>query len=136
MDEQFEVRLCTDNNPDRAYVEIYNGLLDSLLFDGYDKLILIYLMTQSTYEINSINTITISMRKLCESTQISKPTIYKHIKNLEEKGVLIKQNNSTADNGNTANTYKILNYISVWDCETLEELKKETDKIKGEVIKE
>lgn len=97
-------------------------------------MLLIYLIAQSSAKIDTMNTATISIRKLCEYTKISKPTVYKHIKKLEEKGVLIKQNNSTSDNGNVANTYKILNYISVWDYETLDELKKETDKIKGEVL--
>ena len=108
--------------------------MDSLLFNGYEKLLLIYFLTHSTMEINTINTTTVSVKKLNESTKISKPTIYKRIKDLEEKGVLIKEKNISIDNGNTANTYKILNYTTVWNCKTLEELKKETDKIKREVL--
>lgn len=131
--EQFEVRLMEDNNPNRAYIEVYNGLLDSPLFDGCETLLLIFIMMESTAQIDSINTATISVSKLCKYSKMSKKTVYKYIKKLEEKGVLIKQHNSTPDSGNIANTYKVLNYISVWDCKTMEELKKETDKIKREV---
>lgn len=134
MREQFEVRLMEDNNPNRAYIEVYNGLLDSPLFDGCETLLLICIMMGSTAQIDSINTATISINKLCRYSKMSKKTVCRYIKKLEEKGVLIKQRNSTPDNGNTANTYKILNYISVWDCKTMEELKRETDKIKSEVL--
>lgn len=53
---------------------------------------------------------------------------------LENKGVLIKKSRVSEDNGYLSNEYEILNYNSVWDCKTLDELKKETDKIKSEVL--
>ena len=134
MNKSLEIEWNESNNTNKPSMKIYDSLMDSLLFNGYEKLLLIYFLTHSTMEINTINTTTVSVKKLNESTKISKPTIYKRIKDLEEKGVLIKEKNISIDNGNTANTYKILNYTTVWNCKTLEELKKETDKIKREVL--
>lgn len=134
LDESFEVKSIEDNDLNRPHIEIYNGLMNSLLFDGYEKLLLIYLLANSNAKINAINAATISIKKLNEITKISKPTIYNRIKGLEEKGVLMKKNNVSTDNGNTANTYKVLNYTSVWDCKTLEELREETNKIKRKVL--
>ncbi len=134
--EPFEVIVYEDNDPNRPYIEVYNGLIDSLLLDGIDKLLVIYFMMFSdTSEIDCVNTSTVSISKICKMIKMSKPTVCKHIKNLEEKGILIKKENSTPNNRRTANTYKLLNYVSVWDCKTLEELKKVTDKIKSEVLK-
>ena len=132
--EQFELRLIEDNNPNRKYIKVYDGLIDSPLFDACETLLLICIMMESTAQINSINTATMSTSKLCKYSSMCKQTVYRYIKKLEEKGVLIKQRNSTPNNCNIANTYKVLNYISVWDCKTLKELKKETDRIKREVL--
>ena len=134
MNKSLEIEWNESNNTNKPSMKIYDSLMDSLLFNGYEKLLLIYFLTHSTMEINTINTTTVSVKKLNESTKISKPTIYKRIKDLEKKGVLVKEKNISIDNGNTANTYKILNYTTVWNCKTLEELKKETDKIKREVL--
>lgn len=134
FEEPFEIELHEDDDPNRPCISIYSGLIDSPLFNGYEKLLLIHLLSHSTAEIDAVNTATISIKKLNESTKISRPTIYRRIKDLEEKGVLVKKKNISIDNGNTANTYKILNYISVWDSTTLEVLKERTDKIKREVL--
>ena len=82
-------------------------------------------------DIDQVNTTVISINKLSKKTGISKATVCKYIKSLEEKGVLIKKNRVSKENGYIANVYEILNFTSVWDCVTLDELKKETDKIKG-----
>ena len=84
-------------------------------------------------EPNKINTTTISINKLSEKVGISKATVCKYIKSLEEKGVLIKKNRISKENGYIANVYDILNFTSVWDCITLDDLKKETNRIKSEV---
>lgn len=134
-DEPFEVTIYEDVDPNRPYIEVYDGLIDSLLIDWFDKLLIIYLMMSSdTSKINCVNTATVSIREICQKTKISKPTICKHIKILEEKGIIIKQENNTSNNRRIANTYKLLNYISVWDCKTLDELKNVTNKIKSEVL--
>lgn len=136
LNEPFEITVKEDNAPNRPYIEVYHGLINSVLLDGFDKLLVIsFMMFSDTSETDTINTSTVSISKICQKTKMSKPTVCKHIKSLEEKGVLIKQHNSTPDSGKMANTYKLLNYISVWDCKTLEELKMETDKIKSEVLK-
>lgn len=132
MNELFKVELYEDNNSNRPYIEIYNGLLDSQLFDRYETMLLIHLLAHSAAEIDTICSATMSINEISKKTRISKPTLLRRIKRLEEKGILIKQKNFSLHNGIGANTYKILNYISAWDCKTLEELKEVTDKIKKE----
>ena len=130
LDKPFEVRILEDNDPDRPRFYIYTGLLDSDLFNADETILIIYLIA-SAYdnEINTINTTAISINKLSQKLGMSRVDVHKHIKSLEEKGVLVKKG-SVSDDDHFDNIYMILNYISVWDCKTLDELKKETDRIK------
>lgn len=133
FDQPFEVRLKEDNDPNRPHFYLYNGLITSQLFNTRELVLLIYLIASAdNSEPNQINTATISINKLSQMTKISKATIHKYIKLLEEKGVLIKKKHISEDNGYLANTYEILNFVSVWDCKTLDELKEETNRIKSE----
>jgi len=135
FDKPFKIELIEDNDPDRPHFYIYNGLLDSDLFNANEVMLIIHLIAFSdNNEPNQINTTTISINKLSQKSGISKATVCKYIKLLESKGVLIKKSRVSEDNGYLSNTYEILNYNSVWDCKTLEELKKETNKIKREVL--
>lgn len=134
MSKKFIVQMCQDDNPSRAHIKIYNGLINSLLFDGYEKLLIIYLLSYSTADIDTVCTATVSIYNLARATQTSKATIRRRLKSLVEKGILIIQKNTLPDKRADANTYKVLNYISVWDCRTLSELKEETDKLKSEVL--
>lgn len=134
-DEPFEVELLEDDDPDRLGISIYTGVMDSPLFNANEMMLIISLLMKSNskMEIDTINTTTISINALSKMLLINKKRTCKSIKKLEEKGVLIKKKNIDEDNGTLANTYKILNFESVWDCKTLEELKKETDRIKSEI---
>lgn len=134
FDEPINVFLKEDNDRNRASFYIYNGLLDSELFNAHEVLLLVHLIGfADNNEPNQINTTIISINKLSKKTGISKATVCKYIKSLEEKGVLIKKNRISKENGYMTNEYEILNFTSVWDCNTLDELKKETDKIKERV---
>lgn len=134
FDEPFEIVLEEDRNPNRGSFYIYNGLLDSQLFSAHEVLLLVHLIGfANNNEINQINTTVISINKLSKKTGISKATVCKYIKSLEEKGVLIKKNRISKENGYIANVYDILNFTSVWDCTTLDELKEETNRIKGRI---
>lgn len=132
FEEPFEFTLEEGRDPSRTSFYIYNGLLDSQLFNAHEVLLLVHLIGfADNNDIDQINTTVISINKLSKKTGISKATVCKYIKSLEEKGVLIKKNRVSKENGYIANVYDILNFTSVWDCATLDELKKETDKIKG-----
>ena len=135
FDKPFKIKLIEDNNPSRSHFYIYNGLLNSDLFNANELILIIHLIAfADNSKPNQINTTTISINKLSQKLGMSKATVCKYIKLLENKGVLVKKSRISEDNGYLSNTYEILNYNSVWDCETLEELKEETDKIKSEVI--
>jgi len=135
LDKPFEVRILEDNDPDRPRFYIYTGLLDSDLFNADETILIIYLIA-SAYdnEINTINTTAISINKLSQKLGMSRVDVHKHIKSLEEKGVLVKKGPISEDNDHFDNIYEILNHISVWDCKTLDELKKVTDRIKRRVL--
>lgn len=128
FNKSLKIKLTEPNKP---HFYIYNGLLDSNLFNTSEIILLIHLIAfADNSEPNQTNTITISINKLSKKLKMSKVTVCKYIKLLEEKGVLVKKNHISEENGYLSNTYEILNYNSVWDCKSLEELKKETDKIK------
>ncbi len=135
FNEPLQIKLVENNDPNRPHFYIYNGLLDSDLFNANEIMLIIHLIAfADNSEPNQINTTTISITKLSQKLGISKATVCKYIKLLENKGVLIKKSRVSEDNGYLSNEYEILNYNSVWDCKTLDELKKETDKIKSEVL--
>lgn len=131
LDEPFEVQLLEDNNPDRPHFYIYTGLLDSDLFDANETILIIYLIASAhDNEINTINTTAISINRVSQKLGMSRVDVRKYIKLLEEKGVLVKKGLVSEDDDCFDNTYMVLNYISVWDCKTLDELKRVTDRIK------
>lgn len=134
MSEEFIVQVYQDDDPNRPHIKVYNGLIDSQLYDIYEKLLIIYLLLYSTANIDTVCTATISINNLARASQTSKATIRRRLKSLAEKGILIKQKNILPNKSADANTYKVLNYISVWDCRTLSELKEETDKLKSEIL--
>ena len=130
LDEPFEVRLLEDNDPNRPHFYLYTGLLDSALFNADETILIIYLIASAyNNDTDTINTTAISMNRLSQQLGMSRVDVRKYIKVLEEKGVLVKKG-SVSDDDHFDNIYMILNYISVWDCKTLDELKKETDRIK------
>ena len=134
LGEPFEMRLMEDNAPDRPHFYIYDGLMTSKLFNTYEKILLIHLIGFAhDSESNNINTVSISTNKLKQKLGMSSAAVHKYIRLLEEKGVLVKKDPISEEDDDFDNTYEILNYISVWDCKTLDELKKETDRIKKEV---
>lgn len=131
FDEPFEVRIEEDNDPNRPHFYLYNGLLTSPLFNAHETILLIYLIASSdNNEPDQINIATISVNELSKKTGMNKAMVSKYIKSLEKKGVVIRKNSISGEDGCVANTYEILNFISVWDCKTLDKLKKETNKIK------
>lgn len=134
FDEPLEDAFKKNNHCNKSHFYIYNGLLESQLFNIHEVMLLVHLIAfADNNEPNKINTTTISINKLSEKVGISKATVCKYIKSLEEKGVLIKKNRISKENGYIANVYDILNFTSVWDCITLDDLKKETNRIKSEV---
>lgn len=133
FDEPFEVRLLEDDSPDRPYFYVYTGLLESDLFNANETILIIYLIA-SAYdnEIDTVNTITINIDGASQALGMSRSDVCKYVKSLEKKGILFKKDPVPEDDECFDDTYDILNYISVWDCKTLDELKKETDRIKRE----
>lgn len=134
LDAYFKIIHNENNITDRPHADIYNGLLDSVLFNTNEKFLLIYMLANSAGKINAVNTADLSMKRLSASSKMSKTTVYRYLKSLEEKGVLLKKKNYSEEKGNSANTYIIINYISIWDSKTLEELKEKANKIKNEVL--
>ena len=131
----FKIVLHTYDKPDKPHFYIYSGLMESPLFNAHEILLLIHLIGFSDNNApNQVIETTISINKLSQKTKISKATVCKYIKSLEEKGVLLKKIHITEDCGYLTNTYEIMNFVSVWDCQTLEELKEKTEKIKREVL--
>lgn len=138
LEKPFVVEVQEDNEANRPHFYIYNGIMESSLFDASEKLLIIYLIGFSENNLESnidiVNITKISINNLCKKIRMSKSTLYKYLKSLEQKGILIKEFNMSAENGYTANTYKILNFASIWNCETLEELQNEANRIKKEVL--
>lgn len=65
FNEPLQIKLVENNDPNRPHFYIYNGLLDSDLFNANEIMLIIHLIAfADNSEPNQINTTTISITKL------------------------------------------------------------------------
>lgn len=113
-----KINSATDQRP---FVIIYQDFLESDLLDNcYQKLIFIYLKKFSDEK----NQCFPSLKKLSKITKIGITRVKKTILELEEKGVISKQDRTRADGGKTSNLYTLYDYSEIWESGSSTEIKK------------
>lgn len=111
-----KIKSATDQRP---FIMIYQDFLESDLLDNYyQKLVYIYLKKFA----DSNNQCFPSIKKLSKLTKIGATKIKQTLAELEEKGVISKENRSRLDGGKTSNLYTLYDFAEVWNAGSSEEV--------------
>lgn len=104
-----KIKSVTDQRP---FIMIYQDFLESDLLDShYQKLVYVYLKKFS----DSNNQCFPSIKTLAKLTKISEKKVKITLDELEQKGVIFKENRSRADGGKTSNLYTLYDFAEVWN---------------------
>lgn len=98
----------------------HNEFIDSKLLSGYEKLVFIaikrHLNSESSQAFPSIKTI-------CSHTGLSKPTVIKAIKSLEDKKILAVEHRESEERGYMSNLYTLMDYKEMWKAPSAKDMK-------------
>ena len=104
----------------RAFLMLYIDCMNSeLLETPYQKLVYFYLKKFA----NDKNQCFPSITTLIKQTKINKRTLLKTLNELEEKGVLKKENRRKEDGGKTSNLYTLYDTAEIWKANDRNEVK-------------
>lgn len=119
--DQFEVSLESDHP---LFVPVYHAFLESSLLDGKEKIIFIILKKFLKIGTDQ-GSVYPRLDTICKYAGMTKKTVIKIIKSLQEKGVLqIKQQGR-----NKPNLYVLYDNAWIWKAKNTEELQTYDDKI-------
>lgn len=111
-----KLKSATDQRP---FIMIYQDFLESELMDNYyQKLVYIYLKKFA----DSNNQCFPSIKKLSKLTKIGATKIKQTLVELEEKGLISKENRSRSDGGKTSNLYTLYDFAEVWKVGSSEDV--------------
>lgn len=98
----------------------HNEFIDSELLSGYEKLVFMaikrHLNSESSQAFPSIKTI-------CSHTGLSKPTVIKAIKSLEDKEILTVEHRESEDRGHISNLYTLVDFKEMWKAPSAKDMK-------------
>lgn len=103
-----KIQLATDQRP---FIMIYQDFLESDLLDNYfQKLVYIYLKKFT----DSKNQCYPSVKTISKQSGISVNKVKITLKELEEKGIIVKVNRNRPDGGKSSNLYTLYDYAEIW----------------------
>ena len=103
-----KIRLATEQRP---FIMVYKDFLESKFLDNYyQKLVYIYLKKFT----DSKNKCYPSVKTISKQSGISINKVKSTLKELEEKGVFVKENRSRSDGGKSSNLYTLYDYRELW----------------------
>ncbi len=114
------IKLASDQRP---FVMAYWDFIESDLFDWNEKRIFIILKKF----VNSNNQCFPSIETLCRLSQLSKATVLKTLKSLEEKKAIKVEHRKDKNNKTISNFYTIYDYQELWNAESIEQIKETID---------
>lgn len=98
----------------------HNEFIDSEFLSGYEKLVFMaikrHLNSESSQAFPSIKTI-------CSHTGLSKPTVIKAIKSLEDKEILAVEHRESEERGHMSNLYTLMDYKEMWKAPSAKDMK-------------
>lgn len=114
------------NTDQRPFSIIYHDFLESELLDThYQKLVYIYLKKFA----DSNNQCFPSTKTLAKLTKISVNKVKTTLTELEQKGVISKENRTRPDGGKSSNIYTLYDYSKIWKAGSSEESKEIASKL-------
>ena len=115
------IKLASDQRP---FVMAYWDFIESDLFDWNEKRLVIILKKFADCN----NQCFPSIKTLCKFSQLSKMTVLKALRSLEEKKIITIEHREDADNNrNQSNLYTLYDYPELWNAESIEQIKETVD---------
>lgn len=115
------IKIASDQRP---FVMAYWDFIESNLFDWNEKRLVIILKKFA----DSNNQCFPSIKTLCKFSQLSKMTVLKALRSLEEKKVITIEHREDADNNRSqSNLYTLYDYPEIWNAESVELIKETVD---------
>lgn len=107
-----KIQSSTDQRP---FIMVYQDFLESNVLDNYfQKLVYIYLKKFA----DSKNQCYPSVKTISKLSGISVNKIKITLNELEEKGVLVRENRNRPDGGKTSNLYTLYDFKELWNAES------------------
>ena len=111
-----KIKSATDQRP---FIMIYQDFLESELLDNhYQKLVYVYLKKFA----DSKNQCFPSVKTLAKLTKISVNKVKLTLAELEQKGVISKENRTRPDGGKSSNLYTLYDFKELWGAGSSEEV--------------
>lgn len=111
-----KIKSATDQRP---FIMVYQDFLESDLLDNhYQKLVYVYLKKFA----NSKNQCFPSIKTLSKLTKISVNKVKQTLAELEQKGVISKENRTRPDGGKSSNLYTLYDLKELWNAGSSEEV--------------
>lgn len=106
--------------PLKNFTIIFNSMIDSDKLSYSEKLV--FIAIKRFWNTSTLKAFP-SIRKICECTGLSKPTVLKALNSLEEKKILTRENRIAKNNAKQSNNYILHENESLWsDSEETEEV--------------
>lgn len=116
-----KIKVTSDQRP---FVMTYWDFIESNLFDWNEKRIFIILKKFA----DKNNQCFPSIKTLCDLSQLSRNTVKKTLKSLEEKKVItIEHRNDKENNRSQSHLYTLYDYKELWNAESIEQIKETVD---------
>ena len=111
-----KIKSATDQRP---FIMVYQDFLESELLDNhYQKLLYVYLKKFA----DSKNQCFPSVKTLAKLTKISVNKVKITLAELEQKGVISKENRTRPDGGKSSNLYTLYDFKELWNAGSSEEV--------------
>ena len=111
-----KIQSATDQRP---FIMVYQDFLESNVLDNYfQKLVYIYLKKFA----DSTNQCYPSVKTISKLSGISVNKVKITLNELEEKGVLVRENRSRPDGGKTSNLYTLYDFKELWSAGSSEKV--------------
>lgn len=111
-----KIKSATDQRP---FIMVYQDFLESDLLDNhYQKLVYVYLKKFA----DSKNQCFPSVKTLSKLTKISVNKVKQTLAELEQKGVISKENRTRPDGGKSSNLYTLYDLKELWNAGSSEEV--------------
>lgn len=118
-----KIKSVTDQRP---FIMVYHDFLDSELLDNhYQKLLYVYLKKFA----DSKNQCFPSVKTLAKLTKISVNKVKITLAELEQKGVISKENRTRPDGGKSSNLYTLYDFKELWGAGSSEEVAAVADEV-------
>ena len=116
-----KIKISTSQRP---FIIVYHDFLESELLDNPYQITLYIYLKKFADENNQCFP---SLKRLSKLTKMGISKVKTTLNELEEKGVIVKENRTKPNGGATSNLYTLHDYKELWKAESVEQIKETVD---------